>query len=184
MKRGDGEVNTHRSRVALVCCLVIATLATSCGGRERKAERLYRQAQERVERGDTQAAVALMQDLIDRYPDAQIAAKARDQIILYRGLAHAVESYPARRAREAMVQIARAIESYRSASGRWPSSLEDLVPSKLPSIPADPWGRAFDYAVLGRGYRLRCLGSDGSAGGEADAADVLVVNGEFTTAAP
>jgi len=188
MKRRHDEVNTQRSRSSTTSWLVVAMLvlvgATSCGGRERRAERLWRQAQERVEKGDTPAAVALMQKLIDEYPDAAIADTARDQIVLYRGLQHAVESYPARRARDRMIQIARGIEGFRKDARRWPASLGELVPGKLSEMPVDPWNHPFEYQMSGRGYVLRCLGADGERGGAAEAEDILVVNGEFAAAAP
>jgi hypothetical protein len=188
MKRRSDEVNTRRARsrsflTAMLVLTIIASL-TSCGGRERRAERLWRQALERVEHGDTQQAVDLLQKIIDEYPDAAIAAKAREQIVVYRGLAHAVQSYPTRRAREMMVQIARAIEASRSEKGRAPATLDELVPAKLDVLPRDPWGRSFVYDASGRGYRLVCLGADGAPGGTGDAGDLLVVDGAFAVAAP
>jgi hypothetical protein len=188
MKRRSDEVNTRRSRsrsfLIVILSLTIVASMTSCGSRERRAERLWRQALERVERGETQQAVDLLQRIIDEYPDADVAAKARDQIVVYRGLAHAVQSYPTRRARELMVQIARAIEAFRAGADRAPASLDALVPTKLDAVPLDPWGRSFVYDASGRGYRLRCLGSDGAAGGSGDAADLLVVDGVFVAAQP
>lgn len=188
MRRRDGEVNTRRplgSRIArLFVIVIVASVALACGGRERRAERLWRQAQERVEKSDTEGAIALMQKIIDEYPDADIAAKARDQIVLYRGLAHAVQSYPARQARDGMIRIARAVESFHARSTRWPERLQDLVPRDLAEIPADPWGHAFEYATTGRSYRLVCLGADGASGGTGDAEDIKVVDGRFAAAAP
>jgi hypothetical protein len=188
MKRRSDEVNTRRERSRSFLIVVVATTIivsmTACGGRERRAERLWRQALERVERGETQQAVDLLQRIIDEYPDAVVAAKARDQIVVYRGLAHAVQSYPTRRARELMVQIARAIEAFRASADRAPASLEMLVPGGLGEVPRDPWGRSFAYDASGRGYRLRCLGSDGALGGSGDAGDLLVVDGAFVAADP
>jgi hypothetical protein len=191
MNRPFDEVNTPRSRTRSFLIVVFAFIiiiiiigSTACGGRERRAERLWRQALESVERGDTQQAVDLLQKLIDEYPDADVAAKARDQIVVYRGLAHAVQSYPTRRARELMVQIARAIEAARLPTGRAPASLDELVPTRLSAVPRDPWGRSFAYDASGRGYRLRCLGSDGAPGGLGDAGDLLVVDGAFVATEP
>jgi hypothetical protein len=168
--------------VALATLVVI--LAMSCGGAERRAERLWRQAIEHVERGDTQGAVDRLQKIIDEYPDARIAEKAREQIVVYRGLATAVQDYPVRRARELMVQIARASESFRLENGRAPATLDELVPSKIASIPEDPWGHPFTYAKTARGYRLTCEGADGAPGGTADAAVLVVVDGAFLAVRP
>lgn len=177
MRRRRIEVNT-RARSAKKFFFASSSIAlvvavSSCGGEERHAERLWRQAIERVEKGDTQGGVERLQKLIDQYPDSEIAGKAREQIVVYRGLVSAVESYPLRRARELMVPIARAIESYRREKGKAPASLADLVPGKLAEIPNDPWGHAFVYEPAGRGYRLRCKDQP-----------LLVVDGEFRAVAP
>lgn len=177
MRRRGIEVNTraHFAKLFLFVSssvsLVVAS--SSCGRDERHAERLWRQAIERVEKGDTPGAVARLQKLIDQYPDSEVAARAREQIVVYRGLVNAVESYPIRRSRELMVQIARAIESFRRENGKAPAALSDLVPAKLAEIPADPWGHAFVYEPAGRSYRLRCQDQP-----------LLVVDGEFRAAVP
>jgi len=186
MRRRGNEVNTRTQLarsffVALAAGLVLT--ATSCGGDERRAERLWRQAIERVEKGDTQGAVNDLQKLIDTYPDANIAAKAREQIIVYRGLATAVQNYPTRRAREWMVQLARAIESFKRDSHRVPASLDELVPRAFAGVPVDPWNHPFTYETTARGYRLACLGADGAPGGDGDAADLVVVDGAFAAGA-
>ena len=177
MRRRGNEVNMRAHFVKMFLCLscvfAIVVMASSCGGQERHAERLWRQAIERVEKGDTPGAVERLQKLIDQYPDSEIAEKARHQIVVYRGLVNAVENYPTRRAREMMVQIARAVESFRHENGRVPSALAELVPAKLAEIPDDPWGHAFMYQVDGRGYRLRCQDQP-----------LLVVDGEFRAVTP
>ena len=188
MRRRRNEVNTRTylamSVVVVVIAVVFVMMGSSCGGEERHAERLWRQAIECVEKGDTQGAVDRLQKIIDEFPDARAATKARKQIVVYRGLAAAVESYPSRRARESMVQIARAIESFRRENRRAPATLDALVPTQIASVPRDPWGRWFLYEVTARGYRLTCQGADGAPGGAADSADVLVVDGEFLPVQP
>jgi hypothetical protein len=185
MRRRGIEVNTrtHFAQLFFVVVLAIVSLS-SCGGTERRAERLWRQAIERVEKGDTQGAVDRLQKILDEYPDSRIADRAREQIIVYRGLATAVQDYPVRRARELMVQIARASESFGRERGRRPATLEELVPAKMASVPVDPWGHPFLYEATTRGYRLTCQGADGAPGGSADAADLIVVNGAFIPAQP
>jgi len=184
MKRRKNEVNTRTFRarwffvIAPAVLLMLTTL--SCGGDERHAERLWRQAIACVEKGDTQGGVDRLQKIIDTFPDSRVAEKARAQIVVYRGLANAVENYPLRRARELMVQISRAIESFRREKGRAPATLEDLVPAKLTSVPNDPWDRPFLYETTARGYRLRCRGAERAPEGSAAAAGLLVVDGEFS----
>jgi len=189
MKRRKNEVNMRTVRawwffVVATAMLVVAVVTSSCGGDERRAERLWRQAIACVEKGDTQGAVDRLQKIIDTFPDSEVAERARDQIIVYRGLATAVENYPMRRARELMVQIARAIESFRRENRRSPATLDELVPAKLTSVPLDPWDRPFQYETTSRGYRLRCLGASGAPQGSAAAAGLLVVDGEFRAVSP
>ena len=163
--------------------LASATLASSgCGG-DRRADRLYREASELVEKGDTAAAVPKLEEILRDYPDSEAASKARREVVLYRGLSEAVAAYPVRRARDVMVQTARALERYRAGRGTAPDALDALVPSFLSEAPADPWGRSLEYQKTARGYRLACLGSDGAPGGESDAADLVVENGAFVRVA-
>ena len=188
MRRRGNEVNTRTDQARLFFfvapAIIVVITMSSCGGSERRAERLWRQAIEHVEQGDTQGAVDRLQKIIDDYPEAAVAEKAREQIVVYRGLATAVHDYPGRRARELMVQIARASEMFRRENGRAPATLDELVPGKLASVPNDPWGRPFLYAVTAGGYRLTCHGADGALGGVAEAADLVVVDGEFVPAKP
>jgi len=188
MKRGHNEVNTRTTlaRFFFVSASVtlLAIIASSCGGDERRAQRLWRQAIERVEKGDTQGAVDRLQEVIDNFPDSQAAEKARSQIVVYRGLATAVENYPQRRAREMIVQLSRAIERFRRAKGRAPTTLDELVPSELTSIPNDPWDRPFGYVATGRSYRLTCEGGKGDGSAAPGWAGLLVVDGEFRANTP
>jgi Type II secretion system (T2SS), protein G len=181
---GSGvELGTEsRVWIAALALVAVSMAFVSCGGGERRADRLWREAVDRAGNNDTEGAVRLMQKIIDDYPDTPVAAKARDQIVVYRGLAHAVQTYPMRRARELMVHVARAVETYRHQKGRPPASLDDLVPALLPALPQDPWGRPFRYALEGKTYRLHCDGADGVPGGTGDDADLVVVDGDFVTA--
>ena len=188
MKRGPSEVNTRtvRSRLFFIVVLMVRLVitASSCGGDERRAQRLWRQAIEHVEKGDTQGAVDRLQTLIDTFPDTRAAEKARGQIVVYRGLATAIENYPLRRARELMVQLARAIESFRRTSGRVPARLEELVPVTMASVPNDPWDRPFLYETTAGSYRLKCLGAMEPGGSAAASAALVVVDGEFQSVTP
>jgi hypothetical protein len=161
-----------------VTCAALALASFGCGG-DRRAERLYREASELVEKGDTAAAVPKLEEILRDYPDSEVASRARREVVLYRGLSDAVAAYPVRRARDVVVQAARAVERYRAARGAVPEDLAALVPSYLPAAPVDPWGAPLAYERTAKGYRLACLGSDGAPGGEGEAADLVVENGAF-----
>ena len=75
----------------------------------------------------------------------------------------------------------QALETYKLFIGSYPDSLEALheAPSNLadPSkytqiykeaIPADPWGRPYEYKLNGADYELRSLGADGQSGTDDD----------------
>ena len=73
------------------------------------------------------------------------------------------------------------LEQYKLEMGSYPVQLSHLheMPSDLadPSkyvqlltdpVPADPWGRAYEYKLNGAVYEIRCLGPDGQSGNEDD----------------
>lgn len=161
--------------------LFLALLSFGCTSKEERAERLYDKAQLQVQEGEFDAAVAIYEQIVDRFPGTTAARDARRQIVLYRGLDDAVRSYPARVARDLIVETARAIERYRRRERAWPESLERLVPGYLAQLPVDPWGRVLLYEAKGRrrGYILACLGEDGEPGGQGDGADWFVEDGSF-----
>jgi len=74
-----------------------------------------------------------------------------------------------------------ALEQYRLFVGSYPSALEALheQPSDLAdsskyvqvlknAIPADPWGRPYEYKLNGSNFELRSLGPDGQSGTDDD----------------
>ena len=192
MRRRSSEVNggtsmnreatgrRSRSRIFLLVACLIVSLA-SCDSRERKAERLAREAKDLVTRGEHAEAAKKLETLYRDFPESPLAEGARRDAVLYRGLDDAVRQYPLRRAREILVQVARSVERYRADARAAPSSLDDLVPRYLDAVPEDPWGRALVYTVGpgARRYRLSCLGADGAPGGEGDDVDLVVADGAF-----
>jgi hypothetical protein len=184
------EVNVARRaargravRLAAIVAIAAGCLALTpaCGSREDRAERLYDKAIGQVKHHELEAAVETFRRVVAEYPDTPAAARARKEIVLYRGLTTAVRLDPSRRARETVVEAARAVERFRELRNALPTSLEDLVPAFLGEVPADPWGRPLDYERDrdGRGYRLACWGADGVPGGTGDDTDLVVRNGEF-----
>lgn len=47
--------------------------------------------------------------------------------------------------------IVAALEAHRSAAGRYPDSLPQLVPALLDSVPAPAWGDAWTYHIFDDG---------------------------------
>lgn len=91
-------------------------------------------------------------------------------------------------ARAQIEALSRAVDLYRLDVGRFPSSAEGLraLVERPPSeprwkgpylqkdLPADPWGRPYQYHQPGqRGdYDIFTFGKDGAPGGEDDNADI------------
>jgi len=175
----NGEIGPRRCtrRVLATIVLLLAAGGMACSD-ERRAERGYRQAMALVEGDDLARAVERFDEIARRFPQTEAGRRALRDAKLYRGLIGAVENFPASRARDAIVAIARAVEAQRGRDRHAPASLADLD-AGLP--PVDPWGNPFGYerSADGRGYRLTCYGSDGTTGGEGDAADIVVENGAF-----
>ena len=159
---------------AIGLCLCVA-----CTGDEDRAQRMAEKAVAAVEAQQLDEAIALYNEVVDRYPDTGAALHARERITFLSGLSYSVDSFPSRTARDLMVETARAVQRYRYRKGRYPDNLDALMPKMLDEAPIDPWGSPLQYEKLENGYRLSCLGGDSRRGGEGIATDFVVVNGNF-----
>ncbi len=168
------EAATYIAIVGVLC------FGAACVGPEGRATAMYEESMAKIDAGELQEGVALLQKVLTDYPDTRAAERAREDIDLFRGLAGAIENYPVAGTRDLMVRTARVLERLRHRN-RLPASLDDLVPGSLETVPVDPWGEPLIYTRSrnGRGYTLSCLGSDGVQGGAGAAADIVVRDGEF-----
>ena len=187
MTRRSDEVNAIARFLLMGTMIAFGVWGfTGCASDERRAERMHRLALEELDEGNTEEAAAHLREILDRYPATEAAAKARQRLALVQGLQEAVEKYPRRRTHDAMVEVGRALERFRSQRRTYPAALEELVPAFLPEgVPQDGWGGALSYEVRrgGRGYRMVSAGADGSPGGEGEDRDVVVENGKFQSGA-
>jgi hypothetical protein len=174
-------VDAHRRSYFTIVVLVLLVVLGACDRSERKAEALFERAMRHVSSDELPQAVELFNEIVERYPTTETARRARREVLLYGGLDVAVKTYPRRKARDLMVQMARAIHRSRERARGWPRSLDRLLPDLIAEPPIDPWGRPLLYEPKGRGrgYVLACLGSDGRPGGSGDAADIFVEDGDF-----
>lgn len=93
-------------------------------------------------------------------------------------------------ARAQMTSLAKALDTYRLDTGRFPSmeqGLRALIekpsgethwkgPYLRGSLPLDPWGNPYWYrhpAAGGADFELKSLGKDGQVGGQDEAADLV-----------
>jgi hypothetical protein len=66
-----------------------------------------------------------------------------------------------------------ALDLYYLRYGYYPDALESLADSGLiGKIPRDPWGRDWEYTMLGSHAVLRTRGADHRLGGEGEAGDI------------
>ncbi len=155
--------------------LVLALCSSSGCTHDAAAARAYERAQAHVESDEIEDAVRELESIVAKYPETEVAGKAREDLTLYRGLTEAVETYPERRVRDTMIRAARAVYNYRRR-GSWPKSLDDV------RAPNDPWGRPLLYKLKsGGGYVLGCLGADGQPGGEGEAQDLFIEDRSFVS---
>lgn len=171
--------DTRKRRASFGLTLLAALLLTACGG-DNEPDALFRRAGERVEAGDLDEAIALYQRIIDEHRRSSFVDEAHEQIAVLRGVAKAEAMFAHRQARDRMIEVARAMQWYRSRSGRWPARLEALVPRDLAALPVDPWGQALIYELKkGGGYVLATLGADQAPGGSGDAGDLFIEDGRL-----
>lgn len=174
------EVNTRRGalpRATLLCAMVL--LLASCASDEERARERYREGVRLAQEDSLARAVEIFDEVARDYPRTQAGEDARRDAVLYRGLSGAVERYPSHRARDLMVDVARRVERWKNARRTVPPDLATVFGDEPP--PVDPWGRALGYRVLrnGRSYEIAMYGADGEPGGEGNAADLVVRDGEF-----
>ncbi len=98
-------------------------------------------------------------------------------------------------ARTQLELLGLALDAYRLDNGSYPTTAQGLAalrarPARPPvppawrgpylrkDVPADPWGRPYEYRSPGRrnpdGYDLVTLGRDGASGGTGEDADLVV----------
>ncbi len=60
-----------------------------------------------------------------------------------------------------LTQVAIALRLYRHENGRYPETLQELVPKYLPSVPVDPFdGKPLRYKRLKSGFKIWSIGQD------------------------
>jgi hypothetical protein len=112
-------------------------------------------------------AKALIQQLLDqdRSPETkkdqlfrQVQEGAKEAVLPAEPPAEAwkrfVEGVNRFNAERTMAAMSLACQLYRHGQGRWPSSIQHLVPAYLPKIPIDPWGdgkQTFGYVLIKAG---------------------------------
>lgn len=163
--------------------LLIAMLG-ACGPSEDPARAAFDAASARIQEGDYSGGIAMLQQLVDEYPDSPIAATVREDWAYYEELLRIEEQRLPGVAADDLIRIGRALEAHRARRGSYPPDLAALIPSLIDAIPPDPWGRAYVYRREAGSYVLETRGRDGEPGGDGQDADIQVVHGRLRNAPP
>src|SRR5690349_8608433 len=83
------------------------------------------------------------------------------------------------KARAEISEIKKAIGIYRTLTGKWPESLEDLRQPQdknggdsIIDIQKDPWGNEYQFERSGTKFLITSYGDDNAPGGEGESADI------------
>ena len=167
----------HRRLIGLSSLALL--LLVACGESD-EPDALFKRAGERVEAEELDDAIVLYQRIVDEHPTSSYAEAAEEQIAILRGVSKAEAMFAHRQARDRMVEVARAMQWYRSRQGRWPDRLDALVPNDLEALPVDPWGQPLIYfKKKSGGYVLATFGADHAPGGRGDAGDLFIEDGRL-----
>ena len=184
-----------------VASLALLLLLAGCSSEDpRIPGNLYEEARKLNLDGRGLEAKAMMQNLVDRYPNPEPARQARRDLFLIEAFVNRDMADRRRQARAAMKRVADALTRYKGKRGEYPFFLTELVPEYLERVPEAPWGHPFLYrAYVTRpieevpvrrgparqrfntkldGYYLASLGTDLKPGGKDLATDLLIKDGE------
>jgi general secretion pathway protein G len=156
----------------------------ACGPGEDPARAVFDAASARIREGDYSGGAALLQQLMDEYPDSPIAATVREDWGYYEELLRIERQRLPGVAADDLIRIGRALEAHRSRRGSYPRDLAALVPAHIDAIPPDPWGRDYLYRRQAGSYVLETRGRDGEPGGDGEDADIQVMQGRLRNAPP
>ena len=182
-------------------CLVI----TGCSSSDpRLPQQLYEDALALNREGRTQEAKALMEIIVQRYPEKPEGQSARQDIFMLEAILKNSSEDVKRQLRQTIRVTCDALRRYKERYGEYPTTLQRLIPDYgLDQIPMTPWKHPLIYRPYvsmpnepyfdrrGRvsirqntrfdSYLLVCMGTDLAPGGQDMAADILVVDGKTIT---
>ena len=175
-------------RLCAVLSIAAAAFALACGGDSdpKEAREMYNLALDLQAEQQNGAALAAFKEILKKYPEVSFRGDVEENISFIENLSEMERRGRARIVVDDLKALARACERYNLKHDAYPAELEALVPEYLQKIPACPWGTGYNYRTEPdrkggphRYYFLACFGSDGIPGGEEEAFDCIVKEGEF-----
>ena len=161
-----GSDNTMSSMQSVMVSLVRPGAAIWMAGRKDMMDFYDRWCEELTARRDwtlgTLATAAPTQtDAPLRAGDAVFKSRYLLAALLLPAIDKANTVLAADRAQRDAVDVAAACVRFRHAKGVWPTSMAELVPAYLPSVPSDPWnGKAIGMKGDGTAFRVWSVGED------------------------
>ena len=166
--------------------LVVFFLGCGGGSDPKEAREMHKRALNLQAEEKNTEALAAYQELLEKYPQASFRGDVESSISFIEALFEMERRGRARIVVDDLKAVALACERYKLKHGAYPAELEALVPEYLKKIPTCPWGYRYNYRTEPgkkekphQYYFLACFGSDGIPGGEEDAFDCIVKEGEF-----
>jgi hypothetical protein len=175
-------------RLCVLSLIVAIASALACGGDSdpKEAREMYRRALDLHAEQKSSAALTAFRELLEKYPKASFRSDVESNISFIEHLFEIERRGRSRIVVDDLKALAYACERYKARHGAYPAELGALMPEHIEKIPSCPWGYAYNYRTEPgkRGkphqyYILACFGSDGIPGGEEDAFDCIVKEGEF-----
>ncbi|UCF81497.1 MAG: type II secretion system protein GspG [Acidobacteriota bacterium] len=187
-KRSAAMTGNIVKRLCALSLIVAIASALACGGDgdPKEAREMYKRALDLQAEQQNAAALAVFRELLEKYPGASFRSDVESNISFIENLFEMERRGRSRIVVDHLKALARACERYKRRRGAYPAELGALVPEYIEKIPSCPWGHVYNYRTEPnrRGkprqkYFLACFGSDGIPGGEEDAFDCIVKEGEF-----
>ena len=164
----------------LLLMTVALMLLCGCQSNENpEAAFLLEEAHAASNRGDYTQAVDLLERIINDYPGTREATIAAEEYDTFRDLFQYEVEARKQAVERALTKIGRSVEVYHRERGRFPASIDELVPRYLPQRVEDPWGNPVFYTRNRNGYVIACFGKDGIPGGTDEDRDLFIQNGQF-----
>ncbi|MEY3314815.1 MAG: type II secretion system protein GspG [Holophagaceae bacterium] len=110
------------------------------------------------------AAQVLLNQIITDYPNSDEATKAKAELFFVTKRLDKDFDNRMLETRRSMIRIVIAIERYRTDKKKLPSTLNELYPQYLSTLPLDGWGHPFFYTLNSKSeefpYRVFSMGSE------------------------
>ena len=178
---GPGEAARRKVSSRALAGLVLVgllSLGLAAGCAESRAEKAFQQAVAKEKEGSLEPVRDDLREITEQWPKTDAARKARRELQWIETLLTAEARGPSLLAWDAVREVSNAAERFRMVKGRYPRTLDEMVPRYLDGPVRDPWGSEIVYRRTKKGYQVVCYGEDGIPGGSDLGTDLLIDTGD------